>query len=66
MHTDRIRERALEALDNTKRGERKADSAVVCDPDNVAAPVSTGAKPPLSQVEQERADDEGMVRLDKE
>lgn len=59
MHTDRIRERALEALTKPK-----PDLAVVCDPDDVAAPVSTGSRPPLSQVEQERADDEGMIRQD--
>lgn len=63
MHIDRIRERAQEA----QHGKNpESDSSLVRQPGEVASPSPEAAQPPLSQVEQERADDEGMVRQDVE
>jgi hypothetical protein len=59
MHTDDSRDRVLEA----ERGKKpKTAAPVAVDPDGKAAPPATSPKPSLSQIEQERADDEGMTK----
>jgi hypothetical protein len=59
MHTDNIRERALEA-EHGKQPKKAAP--VASDPDSKAVPPTKDPKPSLSQIEQERADDEGMTK----
>jgi hypothetical protein len=70
MPIDQIRQRALEAQHATMP-KPKTKAPVVADPDDKApAPESregaSPAKPRLSQVELERANDEGMLRPDGE
>jgi hypothetical protein len=63
MHNDRIRDHASEAQHGN---EPDGAGPVSSEHERSPAPASNGARPPLSQVEQERADDEGMVRQDND